>query len=37
VPLIEKLQARLPKLEGYVILTDDAHMPATSLRHGAQL
>src|SRR6187455_485210 len=34
VPLIEKLQARLPKLEGYVILTDDAHMPATSLRHA---
>src|SRR5678815_2202217 len=31
VPLIEKLQERLPKLEGYVILTDDAHMPATSL------
>src|SRR3954470_2751212 len=31
VPLIEKLQSRLPKLEGYVILTDDAHMPATSL------
>src|SRR5678815_1892239 len=34
VPMIEKLQARLPKLEGYVILTDDAHMPATSLRHA---
>jgi fatty-acyl-CoA synthase len=31
VPLIEKLQPRLPKLEGCVILTDDAHMPATSL------
>ena len=31
VPLIEKLQSRLPKLEGCVILTDDAHMPATSL------
>ena len=31
VPLLEKLQSRLPKLEGYVILTDDAHMPATSL------
>ena len=31
VPLIEKLQPRLPKLEGCVVLTDDAHMPATSL------
>jgi acyl-CoA synthetase (AMP-forming)/AMP-acid ligase II len=31
VPLIEKLQPRLPKLEGCVILTGDAHMPATSL------
>ena len=31
VPLIEKLQPRLPKLEGCVVLTDDAHMPATRL------
>jgi fatty-acyl-CoA synthase len=31
VPLIEKLQSRLPKLEGCVVLTDDAHMPATQL------
>jgi fatty-acyl-CoA synthase len=31
VPLMEKLQARLPKLEGCVVLTDDAHMPATKL------
>jgi 3-(methylthio)propionyl---CoA ligase len=31
VPLIEKLQSRLPRLEGCVILTDDAHMPATQL------
>jgi acyl-CoA synthetase (AMP-forming)/AMP-acid ligase II len=31
VPLIEKLLPQLPKIEGYVILTDDAHMPATSL------
>jgi len=31
VPLIEKLQPRLPKLEGYVVLTDNAHMPATKL------
>ena len=31
VPLLEKLHARLPKLEGCVVLTDEAHMPATSL------
>jgi 3-(methylthio)propionyl---CoA ligase len=31
VPLLEKLQPRLPKLEGCVVLTDDAHMPATKL------
>jgi 3-(methylthio)propionyl---CoA ligase len=31
VPLVEKLQARLGTLEGYVVLTDDAHMPATAL------
>ena len=32
VPLIEKLSARLPSIERYVILTDQAHMPQTSLR-----
>jgi 3-(methylthio)propionyl---CoA ligase len=31
VPLLEKLQPRLGTLEGYVILTDQAHMPATTL------
>jgi acyl-CoA synthetase (AMP-forming)/AMP-acid ligase II len=31
VPLVEKLQPRVPRLEGCVILTDDAHMPATRL------
>lgn len=31
VPLLEKLQSRLPRLEGYVVMTDDAHMPATQL------
>jgi len=31
VPLIEKLQSRLPQLEGCVVLCDDAHMPATRL------
>jgi len=31
VPLLEKLQSRLPRLEGFVVMTDDAHMPATQL------
>ncbi|MET0532715.1 MAG: 3-(methylthio)propionyl-CoA ligase [Steroidobacter sp.] len=31
VPLLEKLQSRLPHLEGYIVMTDDAHMPATQL------
>lgn len=31
VPLLEKLQSRLPKLEGVVVMTDEAHMPATEL------
>lgn len=31
VPLIEKLQSRLPKLEGCIVMTDDAHMPQTDL------
>ncbi|WP_289031048.1 long-chain-fatty-acid--CoA ligase [uncultured Paraglaciecola sp.] len=33
VPLLEALQAHLPKVEGYVILTDEAHMPDTSLKN----
>jgi acyl-CoA synthetase (AMP-forming)/AMP-acid ligase II len=31
VPLLEKLQSRLPRLEGFIVMTDDAHMPATQL------
>jgi 3-(methylthio)propionyl---CoA ligase len=31
VPLIEKLQPRLTTLQGYVVMTDNAHMPATKL------
>ncbi|HEY0681697.1 MAG TPA: 3-(methylthio)propionyl-CoA ligase [Steroidobacter sp.] len=31
VPLLEKLQTRLPKLEGCIVMTDDAHMPNTQL------
>src|SRR3977135_2715908 len=32
VPLLEKLADKLPTIERYVVLTDAAHMPATSLR-----
>jgi 3-(methylthio)propionyl---CoA ligase len=31
VPLVEKMQSRLPRLEGCIVMTDDAHMPATQL------
>ena len=31
VPLIEKLADQLPKVEGFVIMTDEAHMPETTL------
>ncbi|MEO0972980.1 MAG: AMP-binding protein, partial [Pseudomonadota bacterium] len=35
LPLLEKLQSKLPTVERYIVLTDDANMPATSLP-GAQ-
>ena len=31
VPLLEALKGHLPKVEGYIILTDEAHMPETTL------
>ena len=31
VPLIEAIAAKLPTIKKYIILTDEAHMPATSL------
>jgi fatty-acyl-CoA synthase len=31
VPLLEALKDHLPKVEGYIILTDEAHMPETTL------
>jgi fatty-acyl-CoA synthase len=34
VPLLEKLSDRLPSVERYVIYTDAAHMPATSLKNA---
>ncbi len=33
VPLMEKLQERMPSVQRFVILTDDAHMPQTTLRN----
>ncbi len=34
VPLLEKLADRLPKIERYIVLTDAAHMPKTSLKNA---
>ncbi len=34
VPLLESLQDKLPTLERYIVLTDAAHMPATTLRNA---
>jgi fatty-acyl-CoA synthase len=34
IPLLEKLADKLPTLERYVVLTDSAHMPETSLRNA---
>src|SRR3954451_4905976 len=34
VPLAEKVAPRLPGVERYVVLTDAAHMPQTSLRNA---
>ncbi len=31
LPLLEKIADKIPNVEGYVVLTDDAHMPQTSL------
>lgn len=34
VPLLEKLADRLPSIERYIVLTDGAHMPTTSLKNA---
>ena len=34
VPLLERLQEKLPSVEHYVVLTDDVHMPATGLKNA---
>jgi len=33
VPLLEALQERLPLVKGFIIMTDDEHMPETSLKN----
>ena len=33
VPLLEKLQDQIPHVKGFIILTDEAHMPNTTLRN----
>ena len=37
IPLVEKLMPALRGIEGIFVLTDDAHMPATTLAAGAEL
>ncbi|WP_421696293.1 long-chain-fatty-acid--CoA ligase [Aestuariivirga sp.] len=34
VPLLEELQDSIPDIKGYIILTDEAHMPDTALRNS---
>ena len=34
IPILEKLADRLPSIERYVVLTDAAHMPQTSLKNA---
>jgi fatty-acyl-CoA synthase len=34
VPLLERLADKLPTVERYIVLTDAAHMPATTLRNA---
>ncbi|HET6628679.1 MAG TPA: 3-(methylthio)propionyl-CoA ligase [Woeseiaceae bacterium] len=34
LPLIEKIAAKTPRVEGVVVMTDDAHMPETTLANA---
>lgn len=34
VPILEKIAAKLPSVERYVVLTDQAHMPPTTLKNA---
>ncbi len=37
IPLLERLQDRLPSIERFVVMTDAAHMPQTTLRGAIDL
>ena len=34
LPLLEKIAGEIPGVEGFVVMTDDAHMPDTSLKNA---
>lgn len=34
VPLLERMQGKLTSIEHYIVLTDDAHMPETTLKNA---
>src|ERR1700731_3681005 len=34
VPMLEQIAAKLPSIERFVVLTDKAHMPQTTLKHA---
>ena len=34
VPILEKIQDRLPTIKTFVIMTDEEHMPDTTLRNA---
>jgi fatty-acyl-CoA synthase len=34
VPILEQLQDKMPTVKGFIVLTDEAHMPDTSLRNA---
>lgn len=34
LPLLEKIADQIPAVEGFVVMTDDAHMPETSLKNA---
>ena len=34
LPLLEKISPQTPNVEGYIVLTSDAHMPETSLKNA---
>ena len=34
VPILEKIADKMPSVERYVVLTDKAHMPETTLKNA---